>query len=37
VIGMGDHVPDFILRSFKISTPSIEEAEDEVPANGTDG
>jgi hypothetical protein len=34
---MGDHVPDFILRSFKIASPSTDEAEDDVPANGTDG
>lgn len=29
VIGMGDHVPDFILRSFKISAPdtALDEAE----------
>jgi superfamily II DNA/RNA helicase len=37
VVGMGDHVPDFILRSFKIASPSTDEAEDDVPANGTDG
>ncbi|MFN4153703.1 MAG: DEAD/DEAH box helicase [Paracoccaceae bacterium] len=36
VVGMGDHVPDFILRSFKISAVTADEAEDE-PATGTDG
>jgi len=29
VVGMGDHVPDFILRSFRIATPATEETEDE--------
>ena len=29
VVGMGDHVPDFILRSFRIETPVIEEVEEE--------
>jgi len=37
VVGMGDHVPDFILRSFRIATPTVDEPEDEVPANGTEG
>jgi superfamily II DNA/RNA helicase len=37
VIGMGDHVPDFILRSFAIAPSKIEEAEDPVPATGTEG
>jgi len=32
VVGMGDHVPDFILRSFKLPDPRPEEIEDEVPA-----
>jgi hypothetical protein len=34
---MGDHVPEFILRSFRL--PSIPDArEDEPePANGTEG
>ena len=36
VVGMGDHVPEFILRSFKISAVTLDEAEDE-PATGTDG
>ena len=36
VVGMGDHVPDFILRSFKISAVTADDAEDE-PATGTDG
>ncbi len=30
VVGMGDHVPDFILRSFRIATPATEETEDEA-------
>jgi superfamily II DNA/RNA helicase len=29
VVGMGDHVPDFILRSFRIATPATEETEEE--------
>jgi hypothetical protein len=29
VVGMGDHVPDFILRSFRIDTPVVEETEEE--------
>ena len=37
VVGMGDHVPDFILRSFKIAAPTPDEGEDDSPANGTDG
>ena len=36
VIGMGDHVPDFILRSFKITTP-VRDLADEEPATGTEG
>jgi len=36
VVGMGDHVPDFILRSFKIATVTVDDADD-VPANGTEG
>ena len=34
VIGMGDHVPDFLLRSFRISTPSPTEdsAAEDNPA-----
>ncbi len=35
VVGMGDHVPDFILRSFRISAPpagSDTAEEDEAPA-----
>jgi superfamily II DNA/RNA helicase len=36
VLGMGDHVPDFILRSFKVAAATPEEP-DEVLANGTDG
>ncbi|MCB6177366.1 DEAD/DEAH box helicase [Rhodobacter sp. Har01] len=37
VTGMGDHVPDFILRSFKIAAPSRDLAEDEAPAEGAEG
>ena len=37
VMGMGDHVPDFILRSFAIAAPVADEAEDEAPATGTEG
>jgi superfamily II DNA/RNA helicase len=36
VIGMGDHVPDFILRSFALKAAPVEEAED-IPATGTEG
>ncbi|MFN3846310.1 MAG: DEAD/DEAH box helicase [Paracoccaceae bacterium] len=36
VVGMGDHVPDFILRSFKIASVTADEPEDE-PATGTEG
>ena len=36
VVGMGDHVPDFILRSFAISTVTADEPED-APATGTEG
>ncbi|MEH7827298.1 DEAD/DEAH box helicase [Gemmobacter denitrificans] len=31
VVGMGDHVPDFILRSFKLPDPTPEEPELEAP------
>ncbi len=37
VMGMGDHVPDFILRSFAIAAPVVDEAEDEAQATGTEG
>jgi hypothetical protein len=36
VVGMGDHVPDFILRSFAITTVTADDAE-EAPATGTEG
>jgi superfamily II DNA/RNA helicase len=36
VIGMGDHVPDFILRSFAIKPSKAEEPE-EALATGTEG
>jgi superfamily II DNA/RNA helicase len=35
VIGMGDHVPDFILRSFAIAPSKVEEIE--TAATGTEG
>jgi hypothetical protein len=28
VVGMGDHVPDFILRSFALKASPVEEVED---------
>ena len=34
VLGMGDHVPDFILRSFKVTTVTADDAEE---ATGTEG
>jgi superfamily II DNA/RNA helicase len=34
VVGMGDHVPDFLLRSFHVETKVIEEAEETSPAEG---
>jgi hypothetical protein len=36
VIGMGDHVPDFILRSFALAPAKVEEAED-LATTGTEG
>ena len=36
VVGMGDHVPDFILRSFKLAEPVTEEAEDEPATSGAE-
>jgi len=36
VIGMGDHVPDFILRSFALKAAPVEDVE-EAPATGTEG
>ncbi len=35
VVGMGDHVPDFIMRSFAIKTVTLDEVEE--PATGTEG
>jgi superfamily II DNA/RNA helicase len=35
VVGMGDHVPDFILRSFALKAAPIEEVEEAV--TGTEG
>ena len=37
VIGMGDHVPDFILRSFALKTSNSAEEVEEVAATGTEG
>ena len=34
VVGMGDHVPDFILRSFRVESPSVDEPEDEAALGG---
>jgi hypothetical protein len=33
---MGDHVPDFILRSFRVDRVTPDDVE-EAPATGTDG
>jgi superfamily II DNA/RNA helicase len=35
VVGMGDHVPDFILRSFQISSETADEPEEK--STGTEG
>ncbi|NBZ87522.1 DEAD/DEAH box helicase [Rhodobacteraceae bacterium CYK-10] len=32
IVGMGDHVPDFILRSFKIAAPVVDEAAEDSDA-----
>ncbi len=37
VVGMGDHVPDFILRSFALKTATADEPEEAPAANGTEG
>jgi superfamily II DNA/RNA helicase len=37
VVGMGDHVPDFILRSFRLPDPTPDEPEEQMPATGTEG
>jgi superfamily II DNA/RNA helicase len=36
VVGMGDHVPDFILRSFKLPEAKVEELEDEAVLNSAE-
>lgn len=36
VVGMGDHMPDFLLRSFAITTSTADEPED-APATGSEG
>jgi hypothetical protein len=33
---MGDHVPDFILRSFKLPEAKVEELEDEAVLNSAE-
>ena len=35
IVGMGDHVPDFILRSFALKASPVEEVEEAV--TGTEG
>ena len=37
VVGMGDHVPDFILRSFRLPDSTPDEPEEVMPATGTEG
>ena len=37
VVGMGDHVPDFILRSFRLADPTPDEADEPMPSTGTEG
>jgi superfamily II DNA/RNA helicase len=37
VVGMGDHVPDFILRSFKIASAPVDESEEDMAVSGTEG
>jgi hypothetical protein len=34
---MGDHVPDFILRSFKIASAPVDESEEDMAVSGTEG
>ena len=36
VVGMGDHVPDFILRSFKLPETKVEEIEDDSVLNSAE-
>jgi superfamily II DNA/RNA helicase len=36
VVGMGDHVPDFILRSFKLPEAKVEELEDDSILNAAE-
>jgi hypothetical protein len=33
---MGDHVPDFILRSFKIAEVTADEPEEEMASSNAD-
>jgi len=33
---MGDHVPDFILRSFKLAEPATDESEEEHATSGAE-
>ncbi len=37
VVGMGDHVPDFILRSFRLPDPTPDDADEPMPSTGTEG
>ncbi|MFN4192843.1 MAG: DEAD/DEAH box helicase [Tabrizicola sp.] len=37
VIGMGDHVPDFILRSFALKAAASTDEVEEVASTGTEG
>jgi superfamily II DNA/RNA helicase len=37
VVGMGDHVPDFILRSFALKTATADDVEEPEAATGTGG
>jgi hypothetical protein len=34
---MGDHVPDFILRSFRLPDPTPDDADEAMPLTGTEG
>jgi len=37
VVGMGDHVPDFILRSFKIAEAVADPSEEDFATNAAEG
>ncbi len=36
VMGMGDHVPDFILRSFRVDQVTADEPEEDLQTTGTE-